>query len=85
MGKYYYGNYNSINNEIEKRPLVFPFLVNIIHTLIGFRYQNPFILNFIVMFLLLSGIYIIVRVFSDTPSALAALFLVISYPVVTSL
>jgi hypothetical protein len=83
MGKYYYGNFNSINNEIEKRPLVFPFLVNIIHTLTGFRYQNPFILNFIVLFLLLSGIYIIVRVFTDPPSALAALFLVVSYPVVT--
>jgi hypothetical protein len=83
MGKYYYGNFNSVNNEIEKRPLVFPFLVNIIHTLTGFRYQNPFILNFIVMFLMLSGIYIIVRVFSDLSSALAALFLVISYPVVT--
>ncbi len=83
MGKYYYGNFNSINNEIEKRPLVFPFMVNLVHTLTGFRYQNPFILNFIVMFLLLSGIYISVRAFSDPASSIAAMLLVISYPVIT--
>lgn len=83
MGKYYYGNYNSINNEIEKRPLVFPFMVHIVHTLTGFRYQNPFILNFIVMFLLLSGVYIAIRQFSDSASAIAAIFFVLSYPVLT--
>ena len=83
MGKYYYGNFNSINNEIEKRPLVFPFMVNLVHTLTGFRYQNPFILNFIVMFLLLSGIYISVRAFLDPASSIAAMLLVISYPVIT--
>ncbi len=83
MGKYYYGNFNSINNEMEKRPLVFPFMVNLVHTLTGFRYQNPFILNFIVMFLLLSGIYISVRAFLDQASSIAAILLVISYPVIT--
>jgi len=83
MGKYYYGNLNPINHELEKRPLVFPFMEHLLHTLTGFRYQNAFILNFIVMFLLLSGIYIIARKFLDVPSAIAAMFLVLSYPVIT--
>ena len=83
MGKNYYGNFNSINNEIEKRPLGFSFIVNIVHTFTGLRYQNAFILNFIVMFLLLSGIYIAIRQFSDSASAVAALFFILSYPVFT--
>jgi len=83
MGKYYYGNLNPINREIEKRPLMFPFMLNLLHSLIGFRYQNAFIFNYIVLFLLLVGIYIAVQQFSDVPSSIAAMFLVLSYPVVT--
>ncbi len=83
MGKYYYGNLNPINREIEKRPLMFPFMVHLLHSLSGFRYQNAFIFNFLVLFLLLAGVYIAVRQFSDVPSSIAAMFLVLSYPVVT--
>jgi len=83
MGKYYYGNLNPMNHELEKRPLVFPFMEHLLHTLTGFRYQNAFILNFIVMFLLLSGVYIIARKFLDVPSSIAAIFLILSYPVIT--
>lgn len=81
MGKYYYGNFNPINREIEKRPLVFPFLVSVLHTFTGFRYQNPFIFNFIIMFLFLSGVYIAARKFLDIPSSVAAMFFILSYPV----
>jgi hypothetical protein len=83
MGKFYYGNLNSINEEIEKRPLVFPFLVNILHTLTGYRYQNAFALNFLIMFLFLSGIYMVGRKLLDVSSATAAMFLILSYPVFT--
>jgi len=83
MGKYYYGNLNDINYEIPKRPLVFPFMVSLLHTLTGFRYQNAFALNFIVMFLLLAGVYIGTRKLTDAPSSAAAMFFVLSYPVFT--
>ncbi len=83
MGKSYYGNLNVINNEIPKRPLMFPFLVQLLHTATGFRYQNAFILNFIVMFLFLSGVYIAARHFLDIGSSIAAMLLVVSYPVFT--
>jgi hypothetical protein len=83
MGKFYYGNLNCINEEIEKRPLVFPFLVNILHTLTGFRYQNAFALNFIIMFLFLAGVYMATRKVLDGCSATAAMFLILSYPVFT--
>lgn len=83
MGKYYYGNLNIINNEIPKRPLVYPFLVHILHTLTGFRYQNAFVMNFIIMFLFLSGVYITSSKFLDAQSAVAAIFFILSYPVFT--
>jgi 4-amino-4-deoxy-L-arabinose transferase-like glycosyltransferase len=83
MAKYYYGNINSINQEVDKRPLVFPFLISLLHTVFGFHYQNGFALNFIVMFLFLSAVYIVTRKYLDASSAAAAALLAISYPVVT--
>jgi hypothetical protein len=83
MGKYYYGNLNTINREIPVSPLVFPFMVHLVHAVTGFRYQNSFAVNFIVMFLFLSGVYIAARRFSDMPTAVAAMLLVICYPVIT--
>jgi hypothetical protein len=83
MGKFYYGNLNTINREIPVFPLVFPFMVHLVHAVTGFRYQNSFAVNFIVMFLLLSGVYIAARRFSDMPTAVAAMLLVLCYPVIT--
>lgn len=82
-GKHYYDNLNPISRIIPIQPLVFPFMVHLLHTLTGFRYQNPFILNFIVMVLFLSGVYITTRKFSDIPSSIAAMLLILSYPVFT--
>ena len=81
--KYYYGNLQPMNRDIPKRPLVFPFLVYIIHVLTGFRYQNAFALNFIVLFLLLASVFILTRKRLDFASAMAATLLVLSYPVVS--
>jgi len=83
IGKYYYGNLNVIHREMPKRPLIFPFMVHLLHTFTGFREQNPFIFNFIVMFLFLSGVYIGAKKFLDVPSGVAAMFFVLSYPVFT--
>lgn len=83
IAKYYYGNLQPVNREIPKRPLVFPFLVYIIHAVTGFRYQNAFALNFIVLFGLLAGVFILTRKRLDFASALAASLLVLSYPVVS--
>ncbi|MGA2094378.1 MAG: glycosyltransferase family 39 protein, partial [Sedimentisphaerales bacterium] len=83
MAKFYYGNLNPINYEVDKRPLVFPFLVNLLNTLTGVRYQNGFILNFIIMFLFLAGVFIVTRKLLDGWSAAAAMLLIVAYPVFT--
>jgi len=83
MAKFYYDNLNPIINGMENRPFVFPFMVHLLHVFTGFRYQNLFVLNFIVMFIFLSGVYIAVRKFLDPLSGIAAMFLVLSCPVFT--
>ncbi len=81
--KYYYGNLQPITRDIPKRPLIYPFLVYILHELTGFRYQNAFAVNFIVLFGLLSGVFIITRKILDFAAALAAMLLILSYPVIS--
>lgn len=83
MAIYCFGNLNSIENIVPKRPLVFPYMVHLLHVLTGFRYQNAFILNFLVLFLMLSGVYVSTRHFTDAPSSAAAMIFILSYPVIT--
>jgi len=83
MGTYYYGNLTPIRQELPVRPFVFPFLTHLLHVITGYRYQNPFVLNFIIMFLFLSGIYIAARKFLDISSSIAAMLFVLAYPVFT--
>jgi hypothetical protein len=82
-GKYYYDNFRPLTYVIPKRPFVFPFLTSILHSLTGFRPTNTFLLNYIALFLFLFGVFIITQKYTDSLCALASLFLVLSYPVVT--
>ncbi|HET9434014.1 MAG TPA: glycosyltransferase family 39 protein, partial [Chitinophagaceae bacterium] len=83
MGSSYYYNYNSETDLVPIRPLVFPFFVSILHSLLGYSPNNPFILNFLVLFVLLSGVYVVVQKYIDVPSAIASMFLVCSFPIIT--
>ncbi|MBI5244315.1 MAG: hypothetical protein HY922_11665 [Elusimicrobia bacterium] len=79
----FYGDMFVLNNELEKRPLLFPFLVSIAHQASGYRYTNPFCVNFLVLFILLSGIIIGVRRLAGFQAAAAAGILTASYPLVS--
>lgn len=83
MGSYYFGNFYPIEAEVEKRPLLFPFFVHIFHTLLGYGLRNAFLVNFLTLFALLSGVYLVARRKLDEPTSLAAILLVASYPIVT--
>ena len=83
IGSSYYYNYNAESNFVPIRPLIFPFFVSVLHSLLGYSAINPFILNFLVLFVLLSGVYIVVRTHIDVPSAIAAVFLVCSFPLIS--
>jgi len=55
-GKYYYDSYWDVDVAIDRRPTLFPFLVSLVHSAIGYSYKNVFLFNLLVLpgFLLLS-------------------------------
>ena len=83
MGKFFHDSFHIVQKDIPKRPLLFPFAIYVIHTVLGYDYQNVFILNFTIMFLFFAGAYIGARQFTDNQTAIAAIFLLASYPIVS--
>lgn len=83
MGRWYYDNFYPTRRIVEQRPLLFPFFAYIIHTLTGYRPENVFLLNGIVLFMLLFLIY---KIFKDRLGdmwASCAAILVVSQPIVS--
>ena len=54
------GSKEIFSKIIDKRPALFPFLTCIIHSLIGYSYRNPFILNYLCGILILFLFYLLV-------------------------
>jgi len=55
-GKYYYDSYWDVDVAIDRRPTLFPFLVSLVHSALGYSYRNVFLFNLLVLpaFLLVS-------------------------------
>ncbi len=83
MASYLNGEFQIIDTAIPNRPLLFPFATAVLHSIFGYHYQNAFILNFLVMFVFLAGVYVAVRKTCDPPAAVAAMVLILSYPVLS--
>ncbi|MCD6226598.1 MAG: hypothetical protein J7J93_02290 [Candidatus Aenigmarchaeota archaeon] len=83
MGKWYYDNFWPINREAPIRPLLFPFLLSILHSFLGYRVENVFILNFIALFCLLSLVYIYIKKNRGNLWGFSAIMFIVSQPLVT--
>ncbi len=83
QAKLYYGNLNTIQGDLPTRPLLFPFFTSLIHTVSGYRYQNVFILNFLILFSLFAMTFMIVEASLGTWSAIASCLLLASIPTLT--
>jgi hypothetical protein len=83
MGLWYYDMFFPTVRMLEKRPLVFPFFTHIFHTILGYRVENVFVLNFFVLFFLLFLIYTMIRRRAGDIWAVSAVLLVASQPIVT--
>lgn len=53
-----HGIFELTAGAVDKRPVFFPFLVSILHDVIGYRPENPFVLNGILTFVLLTLSYV---------------------------
>lgn len=83
MAKSYYDLFNPVMVGLPTRPLFFPFLVSLVHTIFGFRAENAFVLNAILFFSLLTGVFAVVRLKLGAKTAVATLLLIVSYPIIT--
>jgi hypothetical protein len=82
-GFWYYNNFYPDSRTAPKRPLLFPFLTNIVHTFLGYKPTNVFILNFFVLFAMLFIIYSLVKVYMGHTIAISSMVVVASQPIVT--
>ena len=83
IGYYYYGNFQIKNSELDKRPLIFPFMANLLHLALGYHYWNVFVLNFLALWSLLFLFYRVFERYSGPPGGFAASLLVASYPIIS--
>ncbi|MBI4422720.1 MAG: hypothetical protein HY554_03270 [Elusimicrobia bacterium] len=83
MAKRYYGQMQVVGRSIEKRALLYPFLVHIAHVLTGYRWRNGFGVNFVLLALLAAGLFGVVAARSGELAAAAAVILVATYPIVS--
>jgi hypothetical protein len=83
MGKAYYDLFFPVDYILDKRPYLFPFLGSVLHTFLGYRPENFFILNALTLFGLLSLTYVVFRRILAPPVAFAAQLLILSQPIIT--
>jgi len=80
-GKYYYDSYWDIGVAVDQRPSLFPFLVSLVHVLLGYSYKNVFLFNLMVLpaFLLVS--YRLAKTIGGETFAIVASLLVVAHPI----
>lgn len=80
-GKNYYDSYWDVDVAIDQRPALFPFLVSLLHVLLGYSYKNAFILNLVLLpfFLLLA--YRLAKTLGGEIFALVATLFAAAHPI----
>ena len=80
-GKNYYGSYWDVDAVIDQRPILFSFLVSLVHTAVGYSYDNVFVFNLMVLpaFVLVS--YRLAKSLGGETLGLVASLLVVAHPI----
>ena len=81
-GYNYAGNFTPLNVYVDKRPLLFPFLVSLVHDLAGYRVTNVFALNALLSLALTGLFYVLGRRVDGPPAGVAAVLLLCAVPLV---
>ncbi|MCX5716030.1 MAG: glycosyltransferase family 39 protein [Candidatus Omnitrophica bacterium] len=71
----------SLDRIIPKRPPLFPFLVAVVHIIRGYRVENVFIVNFIVLYVLICLIFTYLKNAVNATAACAAAILIVSHSI----
>ncbi len=80
-GYYYFESFEPKTTVQGKRPLLFPFLVSVLHTVKGYSASNGFVLNALAGFLTLFLFYFLLQRIFSSGLALLGMLLLASFPV----
>jgi hypothetical protein len=71
------GTWVDVTTYLDKRPYFFAFLVSLVHDLTGFRLGNAFAVNIALSFIVLTALFVIVRLITgrDGPAKLAVVLM----------
>ena len=83
MGRWYYDNFWPIANQIDKRPILFSYLLHFFHVILGYSITNVFLLNSILLFLFLYLVFILVYPIGGFLGGLAGMFFVLAQPILS--
>lgn len=83
MSKWTFGDLHLIERSPPTRPLVFPFLISLLHSIFGFHYKNVFVLNFLLLFGFLTGLIALFRRRLNYLQSTGAVLLVLSSPILS--
>ena len=82
MGKWFYDSFYPLQQELPIRPIMFPFLTSILHTLFGYHRHNVFALNFILLFVFLCFVYRFFQATINHVCGCVSIILVVTQPIV---
>jgi hypothetical protein len=80
-GKYYYDSYWDVDVAIDRRPTLFPFLVSLVHSAVGYSYRNVFLFNLLVLPAFLIVSYRLAKSLGGETFGIVASLLVAAHPV----
>lgn len=72
-----------MHGHVDKRPLLFPFLVATLHDLTGYRVENAFVLNALLTPVLFGLLHLVGRTIGGTAAGVGAVLLLATIPLVT--
>ena len=75
------GNYSILGGYVDKRPLLFPFLISVVHDIAGYSVNNIFVLNSILSALFLLLTFYLCYQYRGIVSGLMGALLVVSIPI----
>ncbi len=78
----YAGNFTPFTTFVDKRPLLFPFLLSLLHDSTGYRVSNVFVLNGLLSLALIALLMQVARRFGGWGGAYVAVLLLIGVPLV---
>lgn len=80
-GKNYYDSYWDIDVGIDRRPTLFPFLLSLVHALLGYSYRNAFVLNLLILPAFLLVAYRLAKSLGGETFGVVAALLVVAHPI----